>query len=50
MGIVVDLKLWIDGLNIESEDDLINLIHEFNEKCDSIYDVYYEYEVVDGEE
>lgn len=50
MGIVVDLRLWIDGLNIKSEDDLINLIHEFNEKCDSIYDVYYDYEVIDDKE
>ena len=46
MGIVVDLNLQIDGLNMESEDDLIDFIHEFDERCDSIYSVYYEYEVV----
>ena len=46
MGIVVDLNLQIDGLNIESEDNLIDLIKEFEEKCDSIYNVYYDYEVV----
>lgn len=44
---IVDLNLQIDGLNIESEEELIKFIHRFNEECDSAYDVCYDYEIIE---
>ncbi len=46
MGIVVDLHLQVDGLNVESVDALMDFIQEFEDKCDTVYNVFYDYEVV----
>ena len=44
---IVDLNLQIDGLNVKSEDELIDFIKKLNEECDSIYDINYDYEIVE---
>ena len=44
---IVDLNLQIDGLNVDSIDALMEFIQNFENSCDSIYDVIYDYEVVE---
>ena len=44
---LVDLNLFVDGLNIESVDALMDFIYKFEESCDSVYSVAYDYEIVE---
>lgn len=44
---LVDLHLDIDGLNVESIDALIDFIQDFEDSCDSVYSVAYDYEIVE---
>ena len=41
MGIVVDLDLEIDGLNVSDLNEVEKLIDDIQSKCDTIYPIKY---------
>jgi len=44
---IVDLHLQIDGLNVENIDRLMDWIHRIESDADTIYNIIYDYEIVD---